>query len=76
MAKKDEGGMAFPGSFTTRDFYQREIVHVTNGMSLRDWFAGQALSGHYANWVDRSVNEIATLSYTMADAMIAARKAH
>jgi hypothetical protein len=75
MANREEGGMAFPGEYTTKDFYGRETAHVTKGMTLRDWFAGKALSGHYANWGDRSVNEIAALSYTMADAMIAARKA-
>ncbi len=34
MAGKEEGGRAFPGPY-----------QGYHGMSLRDWFAGQALSG-------------------------------
>ncbi len=47
------------------------------GMSLRDWFAGQALA-EFASLiaVDRpdTMNVVARLSYNMADAMLAARQ--
>ena len=51
---------------------------VTNGhdtgMSLRDWFAGQALAwaGH-DGWLIRDPENMAKRAYRMADAMIAAR---
>lgn len=49
-------------------------INTSQGFVLfRDWFAGQALAGHYANWGEKSGNEIARLSYMMADAMISAR---
>ena len=66
MSKKDDGGHAFPPE---------------PGMSLRDWFAGRALSG---NWTDfewgssqvraDDVPEMARLAYAIADAMLEARK--
>ena len=48
-------------------------------MSLRDWLAGQALSGlanrddldHYE--LESHARNLATISYTMADAMLEAR---
>lgn len=46
----------------------------TNGMSLRDWFAGQALAGLMAaNLSADSPENWALASYTMADAMLAER---
>lgn len=44
------------------------------GMSLRDWFAGQALAGYCAveaAW-DQSPEEVARCSYRIADAMLEA----
>lgn len=45
-----------------------------NGMSLRDWFAGQALAclRHPDDHTDRACN--AEWAYQIADAMLAARK--
>lgn len=61
-----DGGPAFP--------------HVGNswvetGMTLRDWFAGQALAtlvdiAHHEDW---SPARVAEMSYHYADAMLAAR---
>ena len=64
-------------------------VYSYGGMSLRDWFAGQALAGvlRYpaiertieiacAEGGDEAVNaQLARISYNLADAMIAAREA-
>lgn len=74
---KDDGGPAFPDP-------ARAGGHcMDTGMSLRDWFAGQALTGDLSNpeggtW-DNDVDahflkERAILFYRIADAMIAARK--
>ena len=46
-----------------------------SGMSLRDWFAGQALQGMNAadrRW-DGGNEDMACAAYSQADAMIAAR---
>lgn len=47
------------------------------GMSLRDWFAGQAMNGWSASWPEgRRVERpetVAAASYAMADAMLAER---
>lgn len=45
-------------------------------MTLRDWFAGQALAGLLANKItDReNVNSVSEWAYAIADAMLAARE--
>lgn len=50
-------------------------VYAT-GMTLRDWFAGQALAGICANpdWHPTDVQSVARDAYAHADAMIAARE--
>ncbi len=65
MAKID-GGPAFP-----------KLYNATAGMSLRDWFAGQALTSLLRN-PNHSVGtvtfeRIGQDAYKLADAMIAAR---
>jgi hypothetical protein len=44
------------------------------GMTLRDWFAGQALQGLLAKDGNKSSKYTALLAYEYADAMISARK--
>lgn len=66
---KDDGGPAFP-------VLSSETWHYSNeGMSLRDWFAGQALHSmtEYASGCENLNATIATACYDLADAMIAAR---
>ncbi len=78
----DDGGPAFPGEHIyTNGEPQR-------GMSLRDYFAGQALTsalanacdGWYANLADKPekvqprASDIARACYALADAMLAAGK--
>lgn len=58
----------------------KETTIPTNGMSIRDWLAGQALNGYLASWSDDSDPNFfepyhaAKTSYAYADAMIAARE--
>ena len=57
-----------PNAFPTND-----ITPYHPGMTLRDWFAGQALTGLTAsdNW--GSVMSMARYAYELADAMLAER---
>ena len=83
MSAKDDGGPAFPnmGEIFIDGPQGRQPQSAwgmdgNKGMSLRDWFAGMALSGIMnlkAN--QRSLAEHdATYCYEIADAMLAARK--
>jgi hypothetical protein len=93
----DDGGLVFPGTrceqvgtvadhgFSDDDSpTYGDVIH--SGMSLRDWFAAQALAGEFAaqneitgeitnNTGDEWMLDRAKTLYRMADAMIAARKA-
>lgn len=70
----DDGGPAFPcETYSLKN--GREVTTPSNGMSLRDWFAGQALAGlvFHNDYGMRSDVEIALGAYSYADAMLAAR---
>ena len=77
MADIKDGGPAFPVSWNANE--PGQLVSVP-GMSLRDFFAGQALSGLFAS--GRPVEETppkvyavaAGYCYRIADAMLKARK--
>jgi hypothetical protein len=60
MSTEKTGGHAFP-----------DFLH--DGMTLRDYFAAQAMMGIQArvNW---SVDDVAEIAYKQADAMLEARK--
>lgn len=58
MADVDDGEPAFPA----------EAVLHNKGMTLRDWFAGQALAG----MVPDTARNKAEAAYIIADAMLAA----
>ena len=71
MTKINDGGPAFPALW-------HEEHYASKGMSLRDWFAGQALAGLAANCDDNGRSSwcavpLAARAYEIADAMIAAR---
>jgi hypothetical protein len=66
MAKINNGGPAFPFEFS-----ERWGGDAQDGMSLRDWFAGQALAGVIPINPVLSFDELAKWCYQMADAMIA-----
>ena len=94
--KTKDGGPAFPSTFTTRTFvgkggvqYLEKQTVSSGGMSLRDWFAGQALaylpivirkSTHQVSSKDpetslkwKNAKEMGELAYEIADAMLAGR---
>lgn len=89
--KIEDGGPAFPQLDVTaceRDGHGDLIDPFTSaagGMSLRDWFAGQALAGmlampehengNFHNNCGEAFIGPARYAYRMADAMLAARKA-
>ena len=73
MDKKDDGGPAFAGA------------SGSDGMSLRDWFAGQAMQGMLASFYLKAVSlpheqhrdlerTVAAAALGFADAMLAARE--
>ena len=77
MKPINDGGPAFP-------IPTEYMTTEHQGMSLRDWFAAQALiamGGNYAPTGEITGNSllhaktVATHCYSMADAMIAAREA-
>lgn len=69
----DDGGPAFSVVF---DSTPSQVTAWTKGMSLRDWFAGQALVAIMAaRTITATESDIAKFSYEIADAMIAERKA-
>jgi hypothetical protein len=61
----NDGGPAFP----FQDGYGR-----VSGMTLRDWFAGQALAGLTADPDMPDAARCAALAYAYADAMLRARE--
>ena len=64
MAKHDNGGPAFPAQWDDKD---------NEGMTLRDWFAGQALANRYTQ-DENNEQKVAQWAYLVADAMIAERE--
>ena len=73
MTVQNNGGPAFPQ--TDLSAYNMGPAETGNGgMTLRDWFAGQALAGHIAHEGGGATFDLdATAAYKWADAMIAAR---
>lgn len=72
-SKIDDGGLAFP--------LFEEGPHTSVGMSLRDYFAGQAMASiplrawdHVGKTDLERIEAWAKCSYLIADAMIAVRK--
>ena len=72
--RRDDGGPVFP----VPDQYTPNgtlVVHGCEGISLRDWFAGQALAALIAHYEgqDGSMDGIPASAFQYADAMLAAR---
>jgi hypothetical protein len=76
MADKiEDGGPAFP--FIAWQSPSGMVgMERTNGMTMRDYFAGQAIMGFMASTSRPTTfsGDDAKWAYTIADAMIAARK--
>ena len=72
---KDNGGLAFPTSMDV-EFLRTPAGKLQSGMTLRDWFAGQALLGLGRAWLNGGADDamLAQFSYQVADAMLEARK--
>ena len=87
MGKIDDGGAAFPEPFQghcgERDHAATCGCYLDKGMTLRDWFAGQALIGGACLSAralkvmkaggQLTAKDVAEVAYEVADAMIAAR---
>lgn len=74
MTDRSNGGAAFP---CAAEWGAGEAPFVQEGMSLRDWFAGQALAGIAGPAGDSfslSPQDSADWAYQYADAMLAARE--
>lgn len=79
--RQEDGGPVFPSPIAT-DGDGNVMQPQYWGMSLRDWFAGQALAGMHAYGVDNIVSrntldwdaDIAKRAYDAADAMLRARQ--
>jgi hypothetical protein len=67
MSAPNDGGPAFP--------HAHEDYPFQHGMSLRDWFAGQAICGiiHSGYPLDSTGFPPAKYAYKLADAMLAER---
>lgn len=65
-----EGGTAFPSTFKGSD--SATYVQFT-GMTLRDYFAAQALTGWISRYGPADLKEGACRCYQIADAMLEAR---
>lgn len=77
MDPKHNGGPAFPLD-NPRMLEDGDLFKQFPGMSLRDWFAGQALAGWLASYAGADPDmtpdptSTAALCYRIADAMIKA----
>lgn len=71
--KINDGGPAFPQADLSG--YGMGPAECNNGgMTLRDWFAGQALAGLLASGGSVSWEQDVFSAYAAADAMLSARK--
>lgn len=78
MEAKDSGGPAYPSPNDVQVGQFQSAGHP--GMTLRDWFAGQALTAVSIQafddelTVEQNARVAAVWAYTVADAMLEARK--
>jgi hypothetical protein len=77
VTKPIEGGSAFPHgpggmSMTCPDGYTHHQLPGSQGMSLRQWYIGQALAGLCANPVlaQYSISEVVGKAISRADALM------
>ena len=68
---QDDGGPAFPSDLVIGNAVTGRKPY--DGMSLRDYFAAQAIRARWGNGVAMTPEEAAMMAYQLADAMIAER---
>ncbi len=79
VMEKDDGGPAFPESEFDIPPESGASYASHGGMTLRDWFAGQAIVGSTSaaddtgNIPDETIKSMAVDAYKIADAMLLAR---
>lgn len=66
------GGTAFPVADSW--YPDGQVQFGSNGMTLRDYFAGQALTGMMDDIITMDAPERARYAYYQADAMLKARE--
>jgi hypothetical protein len=73
MSAINDGGPAFPSADSQHP--NGDVEYGKPGMTLRDWFAGQALAGYFANahTPHQNATDCADYMYRVADAMLKAR---
>ena len=75
MSSKPDGGPAFPVAIPSMPASTLDAARTHPGLTMRDWFAGMAMSGMLA---DRNYNPatylLAADAYALADAMIEERE--
>ena len=75
MSAINDGEPAFPVPVGEREFWDCEENGNPNGITIRDYFAGQFIQGGDPQEFDiGSRREVAKYAYMMADAMLTARK--
>lgn len=81
MNDTNDGGPAFPaslsGSIDTASISgcHSVVLNAEGGMSLRDWFAGQAVAGMMTGSMYLNTGaEVAKAAYAIADAMLQQRE--
>lgn len=83
MVKIDDGGPAFPVMHSIDGNWQKEPIEKFMGLSLRDWFAGQAMVGvivgsavvqEETGTASDYPSRVAEGAYEIADAMLSTRK--
>ena len=74
MSTKNDGGSAFPQVH----YWDDGSVTSNGGMSLRDWYAGQALagllSGQFREIGKYNLSDVPNEVFDIADAMLKARE--
>ena len=78
---KNDGGKAFPEIISDKDGTGQYDTYSFGGMTLRDYFAGQAIAGIFSSGKEISSNgvkiheadQFAELAYNIADAMLVER---
>ena len=65
----ETGGPAFPGLHPSKECHFQD-----SGMTLRDYFAGQAIIAYHADGNFSASEDVANWCYKIADAMLEARQ--